>query len=115
VNIVSEESRLRTFTAALHNLSFGGLAMLAPEKIDINREIAFNLDIPLLGKPLSGKGNIRYLNHASQNHPGLFALGVQFTQINQDALLYLIKRIHSKKVAVRRQRYRLAQTDFLPY
>ncbi len=101
--------------AYLDNLSFGGLAMYSPAKIDAGQKIEFILSTPLIDAPIPGKGEIKYVNLSQRGPKGLFFMGVQFTQINQDLVMHLIKRIHLRLSQQNRDRAASFNTNFIPY
>jgi len=101
-------------SAFLDNLSFGGFGMYSQDKVDLKKEIEFDLTVPLLGQPLSGSGSIRYMNPVEKYNKEIYFMGVEFGEVNKDAIVFIIKRLHlqkSKQTAAKIHNY----LDFIPY
>lgn len=115
VSLKTENGNPRTFIAYLDNISFGGFAMHAQERIEVDRIVEFELMTQLLEQPLSGKGKIRHITTPEKYRTVIFTIGVEFIDINKDIVIYLMKRLQLKIVNEIRSKKQTKPLDFLPY
>jgi hypothetical protein len=115
VSIKSESGTLLDFKAFLDNISFLGFAMYAPQKIDTDSVVDFELNTQQLDHPLTGKGRVTYVVNPVPGHSPFYTMGVEFVETNKDLVTYLIKRLHSKMSENARNKTKVAPVDFIPY
>jgi len=115
INIRSKDTGPAGFDAFLDNISFGGFAMYAPERVSPGWEVEFDFDVPVFGQPLSGKGVIRHLDARDRYEKKIHSMGVEFTEVNKDAVMFIIKRLHLNKTGQDQKNQGASSLDFIPY
>jgi hypothetical protein len=115
IEIKSENGTPRIFGANLDNLGFGGFAMYTPEKIAAAAVVEFEMITQLSRQPLIGKGKIRHISAPEKYTTPIFTVGIEFTDVNQDLVLYLIKRAQLKIANETRVKKQVKPLDFIPY
>ncbi len=111
----TESGNQRIAGAYLENISFGGFAIYAQEKIETDKIVVFELMTPSLEQPLVGKGRIKYVNPLKKHKTDFFTMGIEFTDINKDMVVHLIKRIQLKTANEMKDKKRADPLDFMPY
>jgi len=111
VHLKSEEEEPRIFRAYLDDVGFGGFKMYAQQRIEVGKDVEFELITPLLNKPLPGRGQIRHVRRIVTEATPLFAMGVEFSEVNKGKTIQLIKRVlgwDKKPMTVRRRNRELS-------
>lgn len=114
VNVKNQQEGESRLTAYLDNISFGGFAMYAPEKIPVDTAVDFDLMTEALGQPLAGRGRVRYAAASGYGNT-VFNMGVEFVDIDRDAITYLLKRIQARIAEQARNKAGARPLDFMPY
>jgi c-di-GMP-binding flagellar brake protein YcgR len=79
--------------ADLVDLSFTGISVYAPERIETDSKINFELITKFLDKPIIGKGKIRYVQETKINNTEVFKMGIEFIEIEKETILSIINRL----------------------
>jgi len=79
--------------ADLFDLSFKGISVYSPEKIEIGTEVDFELTAKLFDRPIIGRGRIRYVKAAKINNTDVFKMGIEFISIEKEAILSIINNL----------------------
>jgi len=108
INIKSKGGLRCEAQAALENISFGGLCLIAKEALEPNSSIELELISHSLNQPLIIKGIVRHTTDS-------FSTGIEFVDVNQDTILYLVKRQQLKSAEDSRNKRKSRHLDFIPY
>ena len=81
--------------AELFNISFDGFSVYTPEKIEIGRNVSFELSIKILNEIIIGEGKIRYI-HETKRPDGSFRIGIEFSDIDKKIIQNIINHIQSE-------------------
>lgn len=90
VDLKTEDRDRRILRAYLDDIGLGGFRTYSKEKIDAFKDVEFEIMTESLGYPLSGRGNIRYVNAVEMYGNDFFSIGVQFTDIDRKRIKDLI-------------------------
>lgn len=114
---IDAEARGGCFAAPafLDNLSYGGMGVRSSRPLPVGSEIACEMVTAFLEKPLAVKGIVRHAGFYRDPSGNGYRIGIEFTDINKDAVVYLIGRIQSMLAEALRVRTRAQRVDFLPY
>jgi len=82
-----------SINADLFDLSFKGISVYSPEKIEIDTEVDFELTVKLFDRPIIGRGRIRYVKAAKINNTDVFKMGIEFIGIEKEAILSIINNL----------------------
>lgn len=85
-------NKTHIFSANLGNIGLGGIRILSQEKIEINKDVKIEITTPLLDRPLRGKGKVKYIHAVKMHGSDFFAIGIQFTHINDKQVIHLIDK-----------------------
>ena len=94
--------------ADLADICSGGLGVYSKEKIESGVDVTFELTTKLWHEPIIGRGKVGYSKEIKRHDGDIFKLGIQFIDIDKEALGYVIthirgiicaetKKKHSKK------------------
>lgn len=86
----------RSIKADLFDISFSGIGVYSPEKIEIDSEVKFELITKLLDRPILGKGKIRYIKETYINSTKVFKMGIEFVSVEKEAILGIINHLQRK-------------------
>ncbi len=115
IKISSKDTGTGPFEAFLENISFGGFGMYAAGRVEPGSEVEFELVSPLFGQPLSGRGVARHIDQKNSYETNIHSMGVEFTEVNKDAILFILKRLHLNSRAENRLDQSHSSVDFIPY
>jgi len=115
INIRSKDAGIGPFEAFLENISFGGFGMYGAGRVELGSEVEFELSSPLFGQPLSGRGVARHIDQKKNYETKIHSMGVEFTEVNKDAIIFILKRLHLNSCTGSHLDQKSSSLDFIPY
>lgn len=115
VSIRAEGPCAEAINGCLENISFGGFQMSAREGIEPPAGIDFEMGISTAGESLRGKGVLRHCNEKLEYKNKIFLVGVEFSEVNKDEVIYLVKRIQTKISRQQGVKTQSAAASFMPF
>jgi len=115
IKIQPKDSGFSPFDAFLENISFGGFGMYGAGRVDLGSEVEFELVSPLFGQPLSGRGVARHIDQKKNYETTIHSMGVEFSEVNKDAILFILKRLYLKSCTGSHLDQKSSSLDFIPY
>jgi hypothetical protein len=74
-----------------------GVSIYSPEKIDIlDKIVQFELTIELSGKPLVGKGKIKYIKEERKGEASIYRMGLEFIDVDKNTLLDFLQVVQER-------------------
>lgn len=86
------------------NIGFQGMSVYALEKMPENIVASFELITKLCDKPIIGEGKIIYVRATKRHDVTIFQVGIEFTQIDNEAIQYILARIQEDICAQARKK-----------
>ncbi len=80
----------------LFDISFMGIGLYSPVKIEVNTLVQFELMTKLSDEPLTGKGIIRHVTELKKDNDAVFRMGIEFTEVDKENMVCLINKIQEK-------------------
>ena len=90
-----ENSASTAIKTDLVDLSFLGIGVYAPEKIEEGIDVEFELKDKLKDEPIIGKGKIVYTQEIKKSTSKVFKTGIEFIDIDKTAVLYILRRLQA--------------------
>ena len=90
-----EDGTSRSIRTDLIDISFIGIGVYAEEKIEVGTDVSIELISRFWGEPIIGKGKIRYTREVKKHERNVFRIGVEFTDINKEAVRSIMNRIQA--------------------
>jgi len=115
IKIRSKDPGTGIFEAFLENISFGGFGMYGAGRVELGSEVEFESVSPLFGQPLSGRGVVRHIDQKNSYETKIHSMGAEFTEVNKDAIIFILKRLHLNTCAENRLDQKPSSIDFIPY
>ena len=115
IKIQPKDPKIAPFEGFLENISFGGFGMYGAGRVEPRSELEFELTSPLFGKPLSGMGVVRHIDQKKNYETKIHSMGVEFIEVNKDAIIFILKRLHLNSCAEDRLKQKPSSLDFIPY
>lgn len=115
VVLTSPEGAASLYKGRLQDLSFGGFAISAEQKTEPLTEMDFALRLPALGETIDGKGIVRHATENLKYKRKIFIIGIEFMQVDKDALTYIMKKIQRRIAQERRGGRQIDAAHFIPY
>jgi len=115
IKIQPKDSGFSPFEAFLENISFGGFGMYGAGRIEPGSEVEFESVSPLFGQPLSGRGVVRHIGQKNSYETKIHSMGAEFTEVNKDAVIFILKRLHLNAGAENRSDQKSSPLNFIPY
>ncbi|MGE5279310.1 MAG: PilZ domain-containing protein [Deltaproteobacteria bacterium] len=83
-------SRLRLMRAYLDDISLGGARLYAEDEVDVDESLGLRVRIPWSGRLVQGTGRVRHVKAVRRAGRSVYALGVEFVDINRDKVRGMI-------------------------
>lgn len=96
VSIKTEGPAAEAKKGYLENMCFGGFQVSVREAIAPHSGLDFEMDIATAGDSLRGKGVVRHCSEKVIYNNKIFLVGVEFSGVNRDEVVYLLKRIQAR-------------------
>lgn len=118
ITLKTEEGGSYVLKIHVTDISFLGVSMYSPEKLDlIGKIVQFELATELSGQTMSGKGKIKYIKEEKKGEVSVFRMGLEFIDVNKDILLEFLQLVQ-EKLSTRKsktQHFRRPGEHFGPY
>ncbi|MBM3249993.1 MAG: hypothetical protein FJZ09_04010 [Candidatus Omnitrophica bacterium] len=116
VRLKQVDGATSSFKAFLDNMSFSGFAMYSTEELKVGSLVEFELVTPLLDEYLPGRGKVRHMTLPNKYTAKIFTFGVEFTEVNQDKVTYILKRQEQRLAKDKiKNKPQSNPLDFIPY
>lgn len=99
-----EDATLRTIRADLYDVSFLGVGVCAPEKIEEGIHVKFELRIKLTDEPLIGEGKIAHIYETKKDNVRVFRMGIRFINSDDKKIQNLLTLIQHDIIAKERNK-----------
>ena len=105
VNLKPEGGAPLIIKADLADICFGGLGVYSKEKIESGVDVAFELTTKLWHEPVIGRGKIGYSKEIKGPDGSIFKLGIQFIDVDKEALRCIITHARGNICAETRKKH----------
>jgi len=89
--------------------------MHSKDAFPVGMAIDFELLADLSEKLLTGKGMVRHLEKCDEPEVDIFRIGVEFSSVDEDDVVYFLNRIYSSKPRDSKEKNLSEPIDFIPY
>ena len=105
INLKPEGGASLIIKADLADICSGGLGVYSKEKIESGVDVAFELTTKLWHEPIIGRGKVGYSEEIKRHDGDIFKLGIQFIDIDKEALRCIIAHIRGNICAETKKKY----------
>jgi len=102
--LTTEEDTARSINGDLINIGFQGMSLNLLEKIREGIRVKFALITKLHDKSIIGEGKVKYVHEITRYGTNVFRLGIEFTNIDNEAIRSIINRIQEDLCAEARRK-----------
>jgi len=111
VILKTEDKASTSIKAELSNISFEGFSVHAAEKIEVDTNVRFELNINLWYEPISGEGKIKYIQEIKKPDQ-FFRMGVEFVKLDRKVIQHIISLIQAEICAETRRKEQFRRKAF---
>ncbi len=101
--------------AQVYNVSSGGAGFFAGDPLSIGGVVRFELLTEFLSAGVAGRGIIRHAQLAQDRQSPFWKTGLEFVDIDKNAVIQLIARIQARLSDSVRMKHNVRPIDFIPY
>jgi len=101
--IVTLKVKSCTMTADLKDISFTGMHVCAEKSIEPGSRVEFEIVSSLSSASIAGEGEIKYAKKKEIHSAKLFKMGIEFINIDENAIEHFINRIQ-RAIAIEKRK-----------
>lgn len=106
VTLSPDDGSSRAIETELVDISFAGIGVFSPEKIEPGTSVRFELVTSLAGDRLIGTGQVRYAQGHKKYNTDVFRIGIEFIKLDQKLAQHIINGIQEQICAEARKKER---------
>lgn len=96
VILKSEDGKSCSIKADLADINLTGIGVYAQEELDTGINVKLELITKLSEEPIVGEGKVKYVREIKRNNTIVFRIGIEFTNIDKNAVQNIITRIQEE-------------------
>lgn len=93
VDIKPVDASSHGIKSELRDISFGGMSVLANEKIEVGVDVLFDLVTKFWDESIAGRGKIKYVREIKRYETAAFRIGIEFIDINKESIQDILNQI----------------------